>query len=178
MFQYAGVLAKITKVTTNGTYKLNIDDGEYWWADWMFDPDYKADGPLSAEDAIQAMLDGETLYTEDGYKYRFNKRSGAITRLDAKKDCITAIQSYTGLYRRPAKRKRLMTQEEARKWAESKDSLGWMVRWAPYSPWTLPRHFLYTEHVAQYQRARLRSDLSGVDEDTICEFEVDCETTV
>jgi hypothetical protein len=138
----------------------------------MFDPDYRADGPLSPKDAIRAMLDGEELYDKDGYRYRFDEFRGDFIRLGSVNGDMTVISKFTGFYRRAEKRKRTMTLEEAQKWAESKDSLGWMVRFTQHQSWTFPRYFFYKAHISQYQRARLLPDLSGVDEDTIQGFEV------
>jgi hypothetical protein len=171
MYKYTGKLAKIFLVD-DIRYRLDVDNGENWWEDWMFDPDYNGGEPLSAEDAIRAMLDGETLYTEDGYKYRFNKKCGGITRLD-KGNYITDIQKYKNLYRRAAGRKRTMTRLEALAWAGSEASHGWVVRSEPGIEWCLPQRFSYGTDTTGYQRARLLPDGSGIDEESICGFEVE-----
>ena len=65
MMEFAGKPAKITVCCENGSFHLDIDGGRFYWEEWMFDPDYTQDhpnypedGPLSAEDAVRAMLDG------------------------------------------------------------------------------------------------------------------------
>jgi hypothetical protein len=59
MRRYAGKIFTIRIVFNGGSYDLGLPESV--WEDWMFDPDYKPDEPLSAEDAIRAMLDGEVL---------------------------------------------------------------------------------------------------------------------
>jgi hypothetical protein len=65
-----------------------------------------------------------------------------------------------------------MTGEEARAWAESNESLGWMVKHQE-THWTFPRYFGYGEIITNYQRAKLLPDGSGIDESTIQGFEVE-----
>jgi hypothetical protein len=135
----------------------------------MFDPDYKADEPLSTKDAIQAMLDGETLYDHDGIKCWFNETSGTFVTETYDQD----LGSFIGLRRRPAMRKRLMTRWEILDWANSEASRGWVVRYED-GRWISPQCQNYPEEVLdRYQRAKLHSDLSGVDESTIQGFEVE-----
>lgn len=38
MEEYAGQVSQIKDITRYGAYKLNIDDGEYNWSDYMFEP--------------------------------------------------------------------------------------------------------------------------------------------
>jgi hypothetical protein len=158
MQNFAGKLAKITGAF-NRIYRIDIDNQDFNWEDWMFDSDsdYKVDEPLSAEDAIRAMLDGETLYDKEGNPRRFS---------DAE------IESFMSLYRLPPKRKRLMNRWEAMDWAGSEASRGWAVR-SSTSDWSLPQYFQYSEDIEHYQRVRVLPDLSGVDEDTIQGFEVE-----
>ncbi|MDR0639230.1 MAG: hypothetical protein LBG27_10110 [Spirochaetaceae bacterium] len=160
MFDYAGQISTITMVDDDETYKLAVDGEEYWWKDWMFDPDYSEGGPLEEEDAIKAMLDGDTLYDREGNPRRFSDDE---------------IESFMRLYRIPPKRKRLMNRGEAMDWAGSEASRGWAVRNAypdgSTSDWSPPQYFQYSEDIEHYQRVRVRPDLSGVDEDTIQGFE-------
>jgi hypothetical protein len=65
-----------------------------------------------------------------------------------------------------------MTKEEAKAWAESDESLGWMVR-INTADWVFPRTLIYTRAIDDYQRARLLPDLSGIDESTIQGFEAE-----
>jgi hypothetical protein len=173
MFRYAGKIATIMEVDKEHQYyDLNIDDRKYAWEDWMFDPDYKPDEPLSAEGAIRAMLDKEAICDKNGqqcfwnnYAYRFEIEDNGIFR---------ALFDFTGLYRRPIKCKRFMTKEEINAWAESVASHGWMVRnTLTLNAWTFPNYFEYTGTITDYQRAKLLPDLSGIDESTIQGFRVE-----
>jgi hypothetical protein len=173
MFQYAGKLAVITYVHTDDTYSLDIDGGYYWWADWMFDPDYRAGEPLSPKDAIIAMIrDEETLYDKDGREYDWDEDNDTFSvRLpDGTYENNTR---FAGLYRRSAKRKRLMTRWEILGWANSEASRGWVVRIDEECDWNTPQFPGYNFELDNYQRARLLPDLSGVDKDTIQRFEVE-----
>ncbi|MDR2049679.1 MAG: hypothetical protein LBP69_09530 [Treponema sp.] len=169
MFQYAGKLAVITQADTDSSYKLDIDVGHWWWCGWMFDPDFQDGEPLSAEDAIRAMLDGETLYDTEGHAYWYvEDRSGFWTNHGC------CVDKFDGLCRRPAKRKRPMTRFEVLNWANSEASRGWVVRHSDTGFWWTPQYPSYIESdFENYQRARLLPDLSGVDEDTIQGFEVE-----
>jgi hypothetical protein len=169
MKNFAGMTAKVTDVCDD-YYWLDVDNGGCRWEDWMFDPDFRHDGPLSPEDAIRAMLDGETLYAKDGTRHWFNgDQFMKAYVLDDNERCVSEFAS---LYRRPERRKRPMTGKEALAWSESDESLGWMVKDCK-SPWTFPRYFGYSVTIAGYIRARLLPDGSGIDETTICEFEVE-----
>jgi hypothetical protein len=176
MFEYAGKTATITRVTPN-RYHFDIDNGTWWWNDWMVEPDYDPCAPLTAEDAVRAMLDGETLYDKNGNKYYWGKI------LIAGQEGTAFIQMYKGLkfryngffdslYRSHPKRKRDMTKDEAMAWASGSESLGWIVR-CSFEDWDFPRTFGYHEEIKFYQRARLLPDLSGIDESTIQGFEVE-----
>jgi hypothetical protein len=162
VIEYAGQTARITYVDVEDKIcKLNIDDGCYWWQDWVFDPDYSDDGPLDAEYAIRAMLDGETLYDKEGNPRKFT---------DAE------IESFMSLSRSPPKRKRPMTRWEVLDWTNSEASRGWVVSHIAADMvlgWRPPQFFSYENDIVQYWRARLRPDLSGVDEDTIQGFEAE-----
>jgi hypothetical protein len=165
---FAGRIAKITNVFTIGYYRIDIDGGKWGWENWMFDPDYKANEPLSAEDAIRAMLDGETLYNEDGtIGYSWNGDSFNIVDKDN-------FDVYT-FYRRPAKQKRAMTRWEVLDWTNSEASRGWVVRIDDKSEWVSPQCLGYGSNIKDYRRARLLPDLSGVDESTIQRFEIEVE---
>jgi hypothetical protein len=181
MFMYAGRTATIKRICPNRTYKLDIDNERYWWMDWMFDPDYKADGLLSAKDAIIAMVrEGEHLFDKDGREFYWDDGGKIFWHtLDAVND---AGKEYTvrgsnfplpDLYRRPSRRKRTMNRWEVLDWAGSDASRGWLVRASENMPWILPAYYGYNEDFSTYQRARLLPDLSGVDEDTIQGFEVE-----
>jgi ABC-type transport system substrate-binding protein len=69
MFKYAGKIAKIVAIRGGDNYRIDIENNHIW-PDWTFDPDYNSsDDTLSAQEAIKAMLDGETLYDEEGRDY-------------------------------------------------------------------------------------------------------------
>jgi hypothetical protein len=116
MQKYAGKVAKIVRVDGHA-YGIDLDMGTYCWEAWMFDPDYRPeDEPLSAEDAIHAMLDkGETLYDEDGCTYTFNKEMGCFesTGLGGRSYGNDVFKDF--LYHRPAKRNRPMTRDQLEK---------------------------------------------------------------
>jgi hypothetical protein len=133
---------------------------------WMFDPDYRPDEPLSPEDAIRAMLDGERLADHDGVGYWYS----GCGRFSS--DSAWGAQFVAGL-RRPEKRKRKWTRWEVLAWASSEESHGWVVRQEGDSVWKAPQYFAYTLEEDRYQRARLLPDLSGVDPNTIQGFEVE-----
>jgi hypothetical protein len=156
MQNFAGKLAKITGAF-NVIYRIDVDDQDFNWQDWMFDPDYSEDGPLGAEDAIKAMLNGETLYDREGKPHKF---TGA------------EIAMFKSLSRSPPKRKRPMTRWEVLDWIISEASRGWVVN-SSGNMWKTPQFYCYDEDLKKYRRARLRPDLSGVDEDTIQGFEVE-----
>jgi hypothetical protein len=67
-----------------------------------------------------------------------------------------------------------MTPEEAQAWAESDESLGWMVKLG-IREWTFPRFHGYGDDISHYRRSRMLPDMSGVDESTIQGFEVEVE---
>jgi hypothetical protein len=178
MFRYAGKTAKIiTADEKNNCYKLDVDNGS-WWEDWMFDPDYRPEeAPLSAKDAILAMVGGETLYDEDGWEYFWDKENRDLCRrIDGK----TIAFCVPNLRRHLPKSNRIMTRWEILAWANSEESRGWLVRvrfhgdaWQQWGP---PQHFTYNREELMYnsyQRARLLSDGSGIDEDTIQGFEAE-----
>jgi hypothetical protein len=188
MFRYAGKTAEIIKADEKHVYyKLSVDNGEWDWQDWMFDPDYKSeDEPLSPEDAIRAMLDGETLYNKKGHAYRWDKKYAHFTKTTDHEFTEGAVYFFDGLCRRHGKHKRPMTRWEILAWAGSEESRGWLVRGKYigngdlWGSWELPWRYRYDtmecmldKGVYEYQRARLLPDLSGIDESTIRGFEMD-----
>jgi hypothetical protein len=168
MYEMAGRVGEIVNVFDD-YYNLDIDWGNDAWEDWMFDPDYRPDEPLSPEDAIRAMLDGETLYAKDMRKYWFNGDQFMAEDIDGDE---RSPSEFDGLRRRPEKRKREMTNGEAMAWAKSEESHGWMVRCGETGAWQFPNTFCYACPPYHYQRARLRPDCSGIDESTIQGFEI------
>jgi hypothetical protein len=172
MRQFAGCTAKITAVDEDH-YHTDLLDPGWLWVDWMFDPEYTPDEPLSQEDAVRAMLDGETLYNRKGAAYTYSSERHWFYVNDTIIDRLFDFSVFADLYRRPEKRKRLMTPEEAVKWAVSNESLGWVVRSKPLNTWFFPRQFEYFGKMGLYERAELLPDLSGADESTIQGFEVE-----
>jgi hypothetical protein len=175
MFVYAGNLAKITSIITD-IYRIDVD-GESWdWEDWMFDPDYNAGEPLSPEDAIRVMLDGEVLVDKNEHIYWYERNSRCFYyKYEGMKSApkCEVEKCPENLYLRPTKR--AMTRWELLAWAGSKASRGWVVRILGDSDidWVPPQCFAYNSNTARYQRARLLPDGSGIDEDSICGFEVE-----
>jgi hypothetical protein len=136
---------------------------------------------LSPVHAVIAMAKGETLYNEYGLECVFNKHEGKFELLagDGTRLWFCTLDEFTTLYRLPQKRRRSMTPEEVRAWAESDESLGWMVRICDGRylsiprKWSFPRFYNYEGVVEYYQRARMLPDMSGIDESTIQGFEVE-----
>ena len=180
MMEFAEKLAKITGCRADGSFRLDVDGGVFCWGKWMFDPDYTEDdpnypedGPLSAEDAVRAMLDGDTLYDQDGNEYNFDKFSGEFVCIDLLENEAEKISNkFSDLYRRPPRSRRAMTRWEVLDWANSEASRGWVVRHKD-GDWVSPQCKTFDTSLSNYQRARLRPNLSGVDEDTIQGFEVE-----
>jgi hypothetical protein len=172
MQAYAGKIVRVERVIVE-IQRYCLVGNNYSWSDWMFDPDFKQDEPLSVEDAIRVMLDGETLWNKEGTRYWFNGDSFSWEMKD-ESGWGNQIKDFTGLRRLlPARRKRPMTRWEVLDWAGSDASRGWVVRSDIYGNWYLPQYFKYETTIAQYQRSRLLPDLSGVDESTIQGFEVE-----
>jgi hypothetical protein len=178
MSQHCGKIAKITKVRDT-SYTLDIDNGQDEWDEWMFDPDYHPNEPLSPEDAIRAMLDGETLYDDAGRKYWWQEEDCGFRCLNP---CSTFslltsdVRALPSLYRRPEKRTRAMTRWEILAWAGSEESRGWVVAEEETEmTWYPPQYFGYELDTKGdgYCRAKLLPDGSGIDETTICGFEVE-----
>jgi hypothetical protein len=182
MYVYAGRTAKIVELYTHvDRYRLDVDDQRFVWEDWMFVPEYEADGeaadggedkPIPAEDAIRAMLDGETLYGVYDRECRWDNGSGSflLYHTGYKNRRITF---FGGLRRRPARRKRAMNRFEILAWAGGEASYGWVVRYGPGSNWLAPQGLSYESRIESYQRARILPDGSGIDESTIQGFEVE-----
>jgi hypothetical protein len=154
---------------------LDIDNCHWLWADWMFDPGYSpAAEPLSPEDAVIAMVQGkETLYDEEGASYFWSTERKVFKRRKNGEEWIDG-NLFTGLCRRPEKRKRHWTTDDIEAWAESDASPGWVIRYGE-GPWALPRSvvLIFSTDTSNYQRARLLPDMSGIDENTIQGFWVE-----
>jgi hypothetical protein len=153
MFWYAGKIAEITNVSESGDrYRLDVDNGKWWWINKMFDPDFRSeDAPLSAEDAIIAMVQNrETLYNKAGdCSYHWDGCGIMITsaRVNSVNGYISRF-NHMEFRRSPSiKRKRPMTRWEILAWANSEESRGWVVAYTagsgdwspPQYHWTLPR---------------------------------------
>jgi hypothetical protein len=174
MQMFAGRTAKIViRDESDNMYALDIDGKTYNWQDWMFDPDYRPDDPLSPEDAIRAMLDGETLYDTHGNASWWNKSDTCFYIHYAGSVHSKPTADFHRLYYRPAKRTRDMNRWEILAWANSEASRRWVVMHKSEVEWKIPQYFGYSDNVDNYQRARLLPDLSGIDESTIQGFEVE-----
>jgi hypothetical protein len=175
MQAHAGQVATIVPAGID-KYRLDIDDKLNVWEDWMFDPNYRPeDGQLSAEDALRAMLDGETLYSRKGHAYRFNKAGECIEYVDVNTGNVYVHNLFSwGLFRRQPKSTRTSTRWEILAWAGSEESRGWLVRYEDGENWHLPQYFSYSVDEGRcYQRARLLPDRPGIDEDTIQTFRLE-----
>jgi hypothetical protein len=139
----------------------------------------KIDEPLTPKEAIKAMLEGEVLYDDCGNPYWWNENderdNGHFERTNRTGvDGADRVWYFSGLYRKPAPKKRLMTRWEYFAWTQSDESKGWLVRSQPNDAWTLPERILYHEDLFTAQRARFTKD--GVDKSTITDFTVEEET--
>jgi hypothetical protein len=171
MFQYAGKEALITNVDSHGRYSLNIDNGRWRWAKFMFDPSFAP--TLRPEDAILAMVEGgETLRDEDGWLVSWDKTNARFLLCEGHRRTQGVVSQFNNLRRLPIKRERKMTRAEAKAWAVSSESLGWMIRFDE-DYWGFPDRYGFEYDISRYRRAKLRPDLSGIDESTICGFEVE-----
>jgi hypothetical protein len=167
MFKFAGNV-----VVISNEYPIQIEGCGWCWAEWMFDPDYydynPSDDPLSARDAIMAMMEGAKLYNSEGTAFWFTGDHFAWEMPDGNGG--DQVKNFNGL---SYKRKRLMTQWEAIDWSNSEASRGWVVISKNEGLWSPPQSFRYNLNIGMYQRARLLPDLSGVDGSTIQGFEVE-----
>jgi hypothetical protein len=170
MLRYAGKMGKI-KYHFDEYYHLDIDNGMFPWEDWMFDSDYRPNEPLTPEDAIRAMLDGETLYNENRYKCYYDSSLGLFA-CEEEHDSYIFNFKKTVFYRRPEKRKREMNRWEILAWVMSEESRGWVVRQIGEIEWKLPHYFAYDLDADRYERSKLLPDSSGIDESTIQGFEI------
>jgi hypothetical protein len=171
MQKYAGRTAKIIEVDED-YYHLDLPDQEFVWEDWMFDPDYRPDEPMTPEDAIRAMLDGERLENGEGWLYMWD---GKNFRQIINGNRFT-VAEFNNLYRRPEKRKRAMNRWEILAWASGEESRGWVVTNTTKGPgyWDCPQCYEYDGgRLNEYRRAKLLPDGSGIDESTIQGFEVE-----
>jgi hypothetical protein len=175
MQQFAGGVYVIGDVLSDGVYRL---ESRAWrWEDWMFDPNYLSeDEPLSVVDAIVAMVQNkEKLYDEEKHGYVWDSSNHVFVKIFGDGLHINEQVSVfdVELYRRPAKCTRYWTRWQILAWANSKESRGWLVKPREETAWYLPQFHAYNLPVEVYQRAKLLSDLSGIDEDTIQGFEVE-----
>jgi hypothetical protein len=178
MFKYAGMEATITGVPQVSAYSLSVDEGFWAWPEWAFDPAYDAMRPLTTEDAIRAMLDGANLYDQNSNRYFYDVsgrtfRYGhyAATGFGRSLD-FDGITFYRCLPEQP-KNTREMTRWEILAWANSEESRGWVVHAEGDERWYAPQFLSYDMDEDRYERAKLKANLSGVDESTIRGFEVE-----
>jgi hypothetical protein len=96
-----------------------------------------------------------------------------------KKEFSGYTTDFKNFYRRNPKR--FMTRWEVLAWVVSEESRGWVVRPSTQHAWAPPQSWYYVEDdgvlLSYYQRARLLPDLSGIDEATLCGFEVEIVAT-
>jgi hypothetical protein len=174
MFKYAGKVATIVALDIDA-FSLDIDDGDYCWTEEMFDPDYDPLAPLSAEDAIRAMLEGEVLQ-KIAYKVE-EKWDGKhfVYRVLGEEKWTNKPQGgeFEGLGRK--RKVRPWTRWEILAWANSDESRGWVVKHRDADNWISPQCSSYNDETYKYQRARMLPDHSGIDESTIQGFVVEVE---
>jgi hypothetical protein len=176
MFRYAGRTAEIARVDAgdaplDARYRLDIDDGEWAWSSGMFVQDR---WPLSAKNAVLAMLAGDTLYDVNDWPHRLNESTENFEFVDGTGTVhdFGHFEGLRGLFRSPPDRTLLMSTSEALAWATSEESAGWAVRAYSVSSWGIPASFTYSEpYNLLCQRAKLSPDGVSVDESTIRWFD-------
>jgi len=135
---------------------------------------------LSPEEAVRAMLDGETLISHrDGGKVWWDANYGSFLGTVDWHSIVVRTSSFTGLCRIPQKKTRPMDTFECLAWVNSPDSLGWMVSYKHrfdegWSNWDIPQRLTYSGETP-VRRARVLPDKSGIDESTIQGFVVEVE---
>jgi hypothetical protein len=92
MQKYAGEVVVVEWVFNN---HYAIEGLQYAWEDWMFAPE---DEPLSAKEAIIAMLKGETLYDKYGGTYTFNEEIGRFEGRSAMGGSCVYISEFNYLF--------------------------------------------------------------------------------
>jgi len=140
------------------------------------DDEWKDSGEiiLSPEEAIRAMLDGETL--DRGYHVveKWDGKHFVYRILGEEKWTIKPMDGlFTNLRRLP--KPRPMDTFECLAWVNSPESLGWMVSIkretdSEWRSWDIPQRFGYNVAGTSYRRARVLPDKSGIDESTIQGF--------
>jgi hypothetical protein len=111
----AGKIAKIIGVehgAYENRYRIDLDNGGRLWDEDEFDPGYRPDEPLSPEEAIRAMLDGETLYDDAGVSYFYSYDYRWFYVNDQEMDSMDYTGCFSNLHRRPEKRKRKWTRKD------------------------------------------------------------------
>jgi hypothetical protein len=174
MFGYAGRVARITHNGFCG-YSIDIDGGDWKWHDLCFDSDFDPYAPLSAEEALRAMLDKEILWDQDGWSCAWDGEDFVKSKGENRRP----VHTWGRLHREPVKSALDWTRWRILAWVNSVESHGWLVRRkredGPQLGWRLPTSFSYDrlEEGGAYQRARMLPDHSGIDEATIQGFEVE-----
>jgi hypothetical protein len=134
---------------------------------------------LPPKEAIQLMLDGRTLYYENGLLAHFNGFT-FVSREVLDKGKRSKLTSFHNLYAYPyepdpppTKKKRLMTRWECLAWAQSNDAKGWVVKHCveTANQWASPIQPSYSGVLENYHRARF--DTNGIIAGTECGFEVE-----
>jgi hypothetical protein len=120
---------------------------------------------LSPNDAIRAMLDGETLEFNDNgdYKVWWDAGSASFKFGKRRDNSVSEMFIFDKLCRMPVKKTRLMTREEALAWAVSTNALGWVVKY-DVCDWKPPQLGCYDGCISDYRRARITPDGTISDE--------------
>lgn len=146
----------------------------------MSDIDSKV-ATLDPKDAVQLMLAGHTLIDSCGWKYHWDEKNAGFCFKTNSGDELFSTRDFFGLRPYsgdPVKKRetRPATRWEWINWANSPASVGWVVKHEADSTWCPPQSFAFRLfEPEEYRRARLLSDLSGVDENTIGMFMVEVE---
>jgi hypothetical protein len=116
---------------------------------------------LTPEEAIRAMLDGEVLICGEHDNWFDGSYFGYGDH--ATKNAYGRLSIFYGLCRKPVKKTRLMTREEALAWSVSGESLGYVVK-CNHDDWTPPQCWRCFGDVANWRRARIAPDGTISDE--------------
>jgi hypothetical protein len=186
MLRFAGERTKVKGFHEDG-YELCVDNGRHVWGEWMLEEnvgsaslstgpnnllDDQDDNPeLSPEEAIAALLEGATLWDEDGFCC-WRERNRFASGMTVGESGVT-VTEFTGLHRKNTSSANdvLMTRKEAIMWSISKESEGWLVSHCDVGKWDRPRRYDYCNPMEGYMRGKELPDKPGsVDRTTVDGF--------
>jgi hypothetical protein len=123
---------------------------------------------FDAKEAIGAMLDGKVLFDKAGNECWYQSDKQGFYFNGGKGPIQLAVFNPPFTVEKP---KQYWTRWEVMDWANSEDSYGWFVKDEGDMEWRYPQYYLYLHDISRYRRARLLSDKSWIDVNTIQRFE-------